>query len=398
VTSATAPNPAAQDVGRIPQTTVGLPTGGPFIRYSQGDSEQQGYVSSGNAFGAPISLPLSAVGGFLAHLILQVQATGGTSGGGVVATADAPWSAIAAFTLRDSSGQPIYPSVDGFGLFLINLYSGMCGQAGIQDPRVLPSFSALQTASGAGAGNFLFKLLIPLQFNSSGYCALPMDNSAELPKVFITLGQSTAVYSTPPTTLPTLTVTVEEIYAAVPNNYPDLAPYDVGASAQWMLTTSGQNPPSAAAQRVLDQGVGQFVHTKIYILRDSTNARVDSFPTSDLALWIDNFPYKFELFTDRTDKLAKAFGVGATTAGLQARPTGVIAYTWRQSVQMQVSDADDAEDILVTTGSTKVEVGGTWGTISNQPAQLTCLTGMIFPGPSGWPYGSQGAPASLPAA
>lgn len=392
--SATAPNPAAQDVGRIPQTTVGLPPGGSFIRYSQGDSEQQGYVSTGNAFGNQITLPLSAVGGFLSGLLVKVAAVNGTSTGAVVAAADAPFSAIAALTLRDASGQPIIPSIDGFGLFLINLYSGMCGQAGIQDPRVLPSWTAMQLTSGAGAGNFVFKLVVPLAVNSSGYCALPCDNSAELPKLYITLGQSAAVYSTPPTTLPTLTVTVEELFAAVPNNYPDLAPYDVGASAQWMLTVSGQNPPSGAAQRILDQGVGQFVHTKIYVLRDSTNARVDAFPASDLALWIDNYPYKFELSDDRFDKLAKAFGVGATGAGLQARPTGCLVYTWRQSVQQQVSDADDLEDILVTTGSTKVEVGGTWGTISNQPASLTCYTGLVFPGPSGWPYGSQGAVAA----
>lgn len=389
MTAATAPNPAAQDVGRIPQTTVGLPPGGSFVRYSQGDSQQPGYTVSTN-FGLPVTQPLSAVGGFFSGFIIKVQTVGSTSTGATVFTADAPYSVIQNLSLRDSSGQPIYGAVDGFGLFLINLYSGMCGQAGIQDPRVLPSFAAPQTTSGAGSGGFTFKLWVPLAINSALYCALPADNSAEVPKLYINMAASTAVYTTPPTTLPTsITLTVEEIYAAIPNNYPDLVPFDVGASAQWLVTVSGQNPPNGAGQRVLDQGVGQFVHTKIYVLRDSTNARIDSFPGSDLTLWIDNYPYKIELSDDRFDRMAKAFGVGATAAGLQARPTGVIAFTWRQSMQTQVSDADDLEDVLVTTGSTKVELGGTWGTISNQPAQLTCYTGMIFPGASGWPYGSQ---------
>lgn len=389
VAAASAPNLPAQDVGRIPQTTVGMPAGGPPIRYAT-RSQQLAYSVTGQAFGANITQPLVAVAGFLTALIVKVAAVGGTSTGATVATADAPWSAIGTLTLRDASGQPIFPAVDGFGIFLINLYSGMAGNGGAQDPRVLPSFSAIVTASGAGSGNFTMKLWLPLEANSSGYCALPADNSAELPKLFITLGTSAAVYSTAPTTLPTLTVTVEEEFLAVPNNYPNWVPFDAGASAQWMLTVSGNNPPNAAAQRVQDQGVGQFVHSKIYVLRDSTNARIDSFPSSDLTWWIDNYPYLFELSDDRFDKLAKEFFVG--TSVFQARPAGVIAYTRRSSLSTtlgEVTMADDLEALLVTTGSTKVEVGGTWGTISNQPASLTAYTGLIFPGPTGWPYGSQ---------
>ena len=387
--AASAPNPAAQDVGRIPQTTVGMPPGGPPVRYAT-RSQQLAYSVTGQAFGANITQPLVAVAGFLTALIVKVQAVGGTSTAAVVATADAPWSAIGTLTLRDASGQPIYPAVDGFGLFLINLYSGMAGNGGAQDPRVLPSFSAVVLTSGAGAGNFTMKLWLPLEANSSGYCALPGDNSAELPKLFITMGTSAAVYSTAPSTLPTLTVTVEEEFLAVPNNYPNWVPFDAGASHQWMLTVSGNNPPNAAAQRVQDQGVGQFVMTKIYTLRDSTNARIDSFPSSDLTWWIDNYPYLFELSDDRFDKMAKEFFVG--TSVFQARPAGVIAYTRRSSLSTtlgEVTLSDDLEQALVTTGSTKVEVGGTWGTISNQPASLTAYTGMVFPGPTGWPYGSQ---------
>ena len=85
---------------------------------------------------------------------------------------------------------------------------------------------------------------------------------------------------------------------------------------------------------------------------------------------------------DRYDRMFKHFGV--------TRPIGVVVYTFRNSIQEQVSSADDAENVLVTTGSTKVEVGGTWKTNANAPAQLTAVTGMVFPGSTGWPYGSQG--------
>jgi hypothetical protein len=382
--SPAAASPAAQTVGRLPQTTQGMPQGGPFIRYAE-ESQQQGYSAAAQAFGALITLPLSAVSGFLRALIVKVQATGGSGATVVTAAADAPFNVISQLTFKDSSGQTIYPAVDGYSLYLINLYScqTLVGQGGLQDPKTLPSWSVIQTASGTGAGNFIFKLWVPLEFNSSGYCSLPSDNSAEVPKLVVQLAGSATVYAAGgvPATLPTLTVTVEEPYWAVPNNMPDLAPFDVGASAQWILTTSGQNPPSNAYMRVLDQGVGQFVHTKIVIYRDSLNVRQDFFPTN-MELWVDNFQYRNDLIDDRYDRLYKHFGV--------TRPTGVVAYTWRNSIQEEVSTADDAENILVTTGSTKVEYGGTWQTNANAPAQLTTLTGMIFPGQSGWPYGSQG--------
>ncbi len=376
-----APNVGAQTVGRLPQTTQGIPGGGPFLRYAE-EAHALAYSSAGVAFGAPVNLPLTAVPGFLRALIVKIQASGGTGANVPTASADAPYNVISQLTFRDAGGYPIYPAIDGFGLYLINLYSGQCGQSGDQNPAALPSFAAVTITSGSGAGNFIFKLWVPLEYNSSGYCSLPADNSAELPKLLVQLAAAATVYGTLPSTLPTLTVTVEEQYWAVPNNMADVAPWDVGASAQWIMTTSGQNPPSAAYMKVLDQGVGQFVHTKIYLFRDSLNARQDFFPTS-IEQWVDQFQYRFELNDDRYDLMGKMFSTRFT------RPTGVIVFSWRDSIQQQVSNADDGENVLVTTGSTKVEVGGVWQTNANQPAQLTCYTGMIFPGESGFPFGSQ---------
>lgn len=388
-TGGTPSNPQAQTVGRLPQTTQGIPAGGPFIRYAE-EAVALAYTSV-PAFGGVVNLPLTAVPGFLRHVIVKVAATAGSGANVPTLSADGPYNVISQLTLRDASGQPMFPAIDGFGLFLINLFSGQCvGQGGVQAPAALPSWTATTLTSGSGAGNFQFKLWVPLEFNSSGYCALPADNSAELPKLLIQLNGAATVYGTQPSTLPVLTFTIEEGYWAVPNNMPDLAPYDVGASAQWLLTVSGQNPPTAAYMRVLDQGVGQFVHTKIYVFRDSNNARQDDYP-STIEQWVDQFQYRFELNDDVYDRMAGQHGVGVALPAGPARPTGVIAYSWRDAIQQQVSKADDGEAVLVTTGSTKVELGGTWQTNANQPAQLTCYTGMIFPGPSGYPFGSQAA-------
>lgn len=382
----TAPNPSQQEVGRIPQTTVGVPGGGPFIRYANNPGMLPAYTSTGNAFGARVNLPLTSVSGFLRRYRLTITANAGaTTGAGF--TADGPWNTLQTLTFNDSGGQPIYQPYDGFSLFALQLYSGQCGNGGSQDPRIMPSYSTVSATTGA----YQYKIELPFAINSSDYCALPSDNSAELPKMSVLFAATAAtVLSGTITTAPTLNIVAEADFAPVPNNYPGLSPFDDGASAQWWINNSSQQPPSAAAARIQDQSVGQFVHSKIYVFRDGNNARQDVYPSTDFSYYIDNYPYVSSARNDDIyDIMAKAYGVGNTV--FQTRPTGVIALPfWRQSVRREVDDSDDLERILVTTGSTKLEVGGTWGTFTGV-GQLQALTGMVFPGATGWPYGSQAA-------
>src|SRR5438874_8971467 len=97
---ATAPNVAAQAVGRLPQTTQGQPQGGPFIRYAE-EAQALAYSSS-PSFGGVVNLPITAVSGFLRGLIVKLAATAGS--GATVATfaADAPWNALSYLMLSDS--------------------------------------------------------------------------------------------------------------------------------------------------------------------------------------------------------------------------------------------------------------------------------------------------------
>ena len=60
---ARAANPSAQSVGRLPQTTQGIPGGGPFIRYAE-EALALAYSTAGIAFGGMSNLPLTAVPGF----------------------------------------------------------------------------------------------------------------------------------------------------------------------------------------------------------------------------------------------------------------------------------------------------------------------------------------------
>src|SRR5262249_26764058 len=151
----------------------------------------------------------------------------------------------------------------------------------------------------------------------------------------------------------------------------------VGSSAQWSVARAQSVVASGAFQRIVLPRVGTWIHTLILVLRDNTNTRVDFWPLSDLQLWVDGVPILFETLAERTDNMFAAFGV--------ARPTGVICYTFRNSVQKAVSTADTYDLLLPTTPATLLEVAGTFQAIANQPASIQAITGELFP-QGGIPY------------
>ena len=162
-----------------------------------------------------------------------------------------------------------------------------------------------------------------------------------------------------------------------PIDQPQVGPPDVGSSAQWSEARAAAGVASASFQRIQLPRVGTFIHTLILTLRDSTGARIDAFPSSDLALWVDGVPLVQETFNERVDLMWRQFGV--------TRPTGVLVYSFRDAVQTAVSSADTYDLLLPTTPATLLEVAGTWGTIANAPAQLIVTTGELFP-TGGIPY------------
>ena len=99
---------------------------------------------------------------------------------------------------------------------------------------------------------------------------------------------------------------------------------------------------------------------------------------------MDDYPLRNALLlTEVQDTVFKQFGVTAQTdqgvAANNVKTQGVIVFSFRTSVQESVSTADTSDELLPTAPSTKLELGGTWGTISNSPGQLAFLTGWLYP-------------------
>lgn len=374
-TTLQAANPAMGTVTRMPQTTATPAQGGsvPFARLSR-KGQILGPAQSGQAFGSLWTPIMKPVGGYLRGLNFYVQAVPpGTPATAAAAAADGPWNVIQNLYFRDPFGQPII-QLDGYSLYLVNLYGGQVGALNIgNNPATLPSYSAVNTTTGA----FNIRLYVPLELDSSGYCSLPSMNAASQPQLQVQLNPTATVYTTLTGNAPTLTTTLDEPFWMAPVDNPAAAPADVGSSAQWSATKAAAGVGSAQFQRVQLSRVGTYIHTLVLVLRDSTGARIDAWPTGDLSLWFDGVPILFESFNERIDQMYSQFGV--------TRPTGVIVYTFRDSIQSFVSNGDTYDLLAPTTPATLLEVAGTFGTITNAPATIQCVTGEVFP-QGGIPY------------
>jgi len=372
-------SPSIGTVSRMPQTTTnpGSSPDVPFSRMSR-HMQIQGPSQAGFAFGALWTPILKPVGGYLRYLDFSLTISGSTRTGGVSTGTDAPWAAVQNLFLRDPFGQPII-QCDGYSLFLINIYGGQTGMLGFgNSPATMPSFSFT-----AASENTTFSLDIPLELDSSGYGSQPSMNASSQPQLQVQLNTEAGMYAGTGGTVPstgvagTFTLTANEPFWGAPVDRPELAPPDVGSSGQWSVARAQSGVASNAYQRVVLPRVGTWVHTLILVLRDSTNTRIDNWPAADLQLWIDGVPILMETLAERTDNMFRQFGV--------TRPTGVIVYTFRNSVQTAISTADTYDMLLPTTPATLLEIGGTFGVIASAPATIQVITGELFP-VGGIPY------------
>jgi hypothetical protein len=355
--------PEISTVERSAQTTQ-APAPGPFTRHSR-KASLVSFDRSGLVFSSVLREQLKPVGGYLRALNILLRGTGGTGG---VFQPDGPHNAIQSLLLRDPFGEPIVQA-DGTALRLIDMYGGQSGFWNAADPASLPSFVGT-------APNTTARYRVPVEaISSDGYCSIPLLNASAVPSLDIVLNTEAGIFSTLPAPDPTYQIRVEEEYWVAPVDNPTLAPPDIGSSAQWSVAPGNPLIGSGANVAIELPRKGAWIHTLILVLRDSTGARIDAFP-DPIELWIDQTPYLIEPFGRRVDEMFESFGV--------TRPTGVLVYSFRDSVSPAVYP-DTADEWLHTTPGTLLEIRGTWGTIANAPARLDVITGEVYPA-SGSPY------------
>lgn len=366
-----------------PQTTQ-EPPGGPFVRHSE-PGKGRIYDLTGQAFGGLISQPLVAVPGYAARYRTRFVVSGGVNGNSsnTSGAADSPWNIAQLMTLWDALGTTVY-SLPGFEAnLLVPLVSGGFGLFdGTQSPANLPSFSAIAggTSSG-GTGNLTFNSCIPLEF-AKGYGTLGMADGDVLPKLQIQLNGSAAVYTTAPQTVGTIEFRLNTDFYWLPQGQ-DIAPPGLGSTRQWFLQQGNPGVASAATSTVTIPRQGGYIDTIALVLRDSTNARVEGFP-SIFRFALDGIGEISTNIDEIFDDMAIALGIGALTnpaAGQVARPTGVVCITRKTSLGQRIFGLlDSLETVLSTSPGTSMTVeGAPWGTFTNTPGTLNGLLGQIIP-------------------
>lgn len=324
------------------------------------------YALAGMQFGGLVSQPLVSSPGYVKGFRYEFQASGG-AGTSVAGAADAPENSVSLVTVKDSFGNPLIVGPGFEVMRLLPMFSGQFGIGPTRDTHNLQSYSAI----AASTGNYKFSTYLPLEFVKT-YGVISGANASLLPTITMNLAPSSTVYTTAPSTIPSLTISNDCDFYWLPEGV-DVQPPGLGTTCQWVYQQANPNFSANSTTTVQFPRLGGYLTELIMILRDSTGARVDAWP-SRLRLIVDGVP----LIDSSMDEI---FDDMQITYDNVTRPTGVVAISRKTSLnQAQLGLLDTGELFLSTNPGTLIEVqGAPWGSGGTGPYTLSCLFGQVVP-------------------
>jgi hypothetical protein len=267
-----------------------------------------------------------AAGDFTAGIYLHCTALTAGNAAVVAFAADAPWSVIQQVELLDPTGTS-FQTLSGWELFIENALGGWTGQSIRNDS---PNYVATAGVGAGLGGSFGFFLRIPAElFPRDAVGALFNGNTAAQFKVRITQAPSTAVYTTPPTALPSVRYRVNSHGYQVPNAAGPksgiaYAPQPPGGQVYQMFYRQVVQFSGAGNQIIQLQRKGFLLRQIIFVQRDATGARVNTIAPTDWVCKFDNvdvFSGSFELMRETTWERNR-YNTGANL------PAGVTQLSW----------------------------------------------------------------------
>jgi hypothetical protein len=313
----------------------------------------------------PIDIPAF---GYLRHVLLLVQATGGVGGGATVAAhEDSPWRAIRDIQITDVNGTPIIGPISGYELYLINKWGAYNFD---QDMANSPAFGAVVAGAGA-SGNFSWLLRIPVEIaERDGLGALPNMNSSSTYKLWLTVAPGTEIYTVAPaTTLPTVRVrSFLEAWAQPPQadlrGMPNMTtPPAMGTTQYWSKSVFNIN---AGDQRLRLTRVGNLIRNILFVFRNATPVRNST-----------NFPDPVRIEWDGKilfNEAALIWQHYMRERNMLTADTGVFAYQCTHD--MDYKPGNEMRDLYIpTTQASRLELVGTFGVAGT----LTVLTNDVAP-------------------
>jgi len=291
--------------------------------------------------------------GFLRHILLLVTTSGGTAGPGVLA-ADGPFALFSEVTLLDVNGAPLFGPYTGYQLFVANLFGGYAFR---QDPTLDPDYSA--TVVG-----FAFALRIPVEIlHNNGLGSLANQNAAAAYKVRIRVAPNTTIWSTQPTTPPTVRVRGFLEAWSQPNAVDLLGrpqattPPRHGTSQYW---TFNQKSASSGQNTLKVERVGNLVRNIVLVNRLAAGGARDS----------ASFPDPIQINWDARQLTTEAIFIRRkymserTIFGTGGLPTGVYHFGFQHDTIGHNGDGTP-ELWIPTVQATRLEFFGSWSAACN---------------------------------
>lgn len=351
--------------GQTVQATV------PFIRASNEHAEPTG-IDITRALTTGVQdlgvFPIPAYG-FLRNLTILVTATGGS--GAAVAAEDAPFNVLQNIALTEPNGAQIHFFNSGYDLYLAMKWGGY---GRWQDPKGSPVYSAV-----AATGNFSFLLKLNVEINGrSGLGSLPNQNAAASFLFRCQLAGSTTVYSTVPTTLPTVRVRVYQNAWDQPNptdgtNANQIAPPAVNTTQFWSTQVY---QVSAGSNTIRLTRVGNYIRNLVFEYRANTRAAGQTNFPNPFTLLLDARPLEILETNNLTQQMYERTDYGmavGTIIPAYESPNGMDngVFVRDYTHEFDGMAGHENNDLwLPTLASTRLEVQGSFGAAGT----LTVLT------------------------
>ena len=306
--------------------------------------------------------------GYMRGIMLSFIASGGT-GAAAVYREDAPWSVIDSIQLQDVNGAPIIGPITGYSLFLLNRFGGYFAGGFASSPDQWGSYAAPTTN-----GNYTFSIYLPCELSPrDGVGSLPNMNSAQAYKLRVTIAPLTRVYSTNPTTIPSLRVRGTLLAWFQPNETsPGGAPQAQQPPAlgtTQFVTQTTFSIGGAGQQNLLLPRRGNLIRLMIGVFRDGTGARSAAWP-DPIALYKDGVVLKSQSQTRIGETQAQTFDIPTVLNGI----AGVFVYGYHYDFDGK-SGREMRDLYLPTLQSTRLELVGNF----TAAGTLTLITNDVAP-------------------
>jgi hypothetical protein len=283
----------------------------------------------------------------------------------VAFTEDGILAIINTILFRDTGGEQIFGPFGSYDWSTTNKFGGYNAQG---DTRTDIGFLATAGA-GATGGSGHVTLYMPLEISAADSLGT-VENRSEnsIYRVEVTLAASTAVYSTAPTTLPTVEIkTTQDSYTepvaamTLSGRGVSTSPPSPGTLQYWKQENA--LVPAATASVLITNGIGNGYRNIIFKLIRSAGTRANGEADFPDPLEVTLGTSRTRLYAKATwrDKMGRVFELLSTTPDTSlGKENGVFPMWFTQDVSVKAGDEARRRYQRTKTGNT-YKVRGPWG-------------------------------------